>query len=101
MFYLTTNSTHLIYVYMVSVQLAARFFFMCTIPQDRIAHTTAFVTPVMEHWLEREIVLTTHHTMSKCSYHGATSRSSITMQQLQILLGRHIRYKMEMSINLL
>ena len=24
-------------------------------PTDRIAHTTAFVTPVMKHWLEREI----------------------------------------------
>ena len=23
---------------------------------DRIAHTTAFVTPVMEHWQERKIV---------------------------------------------
>ena len=22
---------------------------------DRVAHTTAFVTPVMKHWLEREI----------------------------------------------
>ena len=22
---------------------------------DRIAHTTAFVSPVVEHWLEREI----------------------------------------------
>ena len=22
---------------------------------DRMAHTTAFVTPVVEHWLEREI----------------------------------------------
>ena len=29
--------------------------FICTIPTDRITHTTAFVTPVMEHWLEREI----------------------------------------------
>ena len=28
--------------------------FICTIP-DRIAHTTVFVTPVVEHWLEREI----------------------------------------------
>ena len=28
--------------------------FICTIPH-RIAHTTAFVTPVVEHWLEREI----------------------------------------------
>ena len=24
-------------------------------PKDRIAHTTAFVTPVVEHWLEREL----------------------------------------------
>ena len=24
-------------------------------PIDRIAHTTAFVTPVVEHWLEQEI----------------------------------------------
>ena len=26
-------------------------------PTDRIAHTTAFGTPVVEHWLEREIAL--------------------------------------------
>ena len=26
--------------------------FICTIP-DRIAHTTAFVKPVVKHWLER------------------------------------------------
>ena len=48
-------------------------------PTDRIIHTTAFVTPVMEHWLEREIAqwvhTTTHRTMSERSYHGATSRS--------------------------
>ena len=25
-------------------------------PTDRIIHTTAFVIPVVEHWLEREIV---------------------------------------------
>ena len=30
-------------------------------PTDRIAHTTTFVTPVVEHWLEREILL-----CSKC-----------------------------------
>ena len=33
--------------------------FICTIP-DRIAHTTAFVTPVMEHWLGREIAQWVH-----------------------------------------
>ena len=29
-------------------------------PTDRIAHTTAFVTPVVEHWLEREIAQWAH-----------------------------------------
>ena len=27
-------------------------------PTDRITHTTSFVTPVVEHWLEREIAYT-------------------------------------------
>ena len=49
-------------------------------PTDRIPHTTAFVTPVVEHWLEREIPQwridpKTHRTMSERFYHGATSRS--------------------------
>ena len=30
-------------------------------PTDRIIHTTAFVTPVVEHWLEREIAQWVHH----------------------------------------
>ena len=30
-------------------------------PTDRITHTTAFVTPVVEHWLEREITQWVHH----------------------------------------
>ena len=34
-----------------SFRLAARFFYMHH-PTDRIIHTTAFVTPVVEHWLE-------------------------------------------------
>ena len=33
--------------------------FICTIP-DRITHTTAFVTPVVEHWLKREIAQWVH-----------------------------------------
>ena len=34
--------------------------FICIIP-DRITHTSAFVTPVVEHWLEREIAQWVHH----------------------------------------
>ena len=33
---------------------STEFFYMHH-PTDRIAHTTAFLTPVVEHWLEREI----------------------------------------------
>ena len=37
-------------------------------PTDRITHTTAFVTPVVEHWLEREIAQWVHpmNQMNKC-----------------------------------
>ena len=30
-------------------------------PTDRIIHTTAFVTPIVEHWVEREIAQWVHH----------------------------------------
>ena len=47
--------------------------FICTFPTDRIAHTTAFVTPAWtrnssmgSHW---RIDPTTHRTMSERSYH--------------------------------
>ena len=36
---------------------------------DRIIHTTAFVTPVVEHWLEREI--------AQCVYHEGSIRKPI------------------------
>ena len=38
----------------------SNFFFYMHHPTDRIAHTTAFVTPVVEHWLEREIAQWVH-----------------------------------------
>ena len=28
--------------------------FICTIPTDRITHSTAFITPVVEHWLNEK-----------------------------------------------
>ena len=36
------------------------FFYMHN-PTDRIMHTTAFVTPVVEHWLDGEIAQWVHH----------------------------------------
>ena len=80
MFYLTMLTTHFIDGYMASdmvkdhsdsekgnllpphrllVPINSKGSFICTIPH-RIAHTTAFVTPVVEHWLEREIAQWVH-----------------------------------------
>ena len=36
-------------------------FFYMHHPADRIAYTTPFVAPVVEHWLEREITQWVHH----------------------------------------
>ena len=44
-------------------------------PTDRIAHTTAFVTPVVEHWLVREIAQWVHPTKDRSndpSHHERT-----------------------------
>ena len=86
MFYLTTHSTHFIYGYLASDMVKdhsdsekghllppphrllflinSKGFYMHH-PTDRIAHTTAFVTPVMEHWLERELNQWVHPMKSK------------------------------------
>ena len=57
MFYLTMHSTHFIYGYMASdmVKDHSDSEKGNLLPPHRIAHTTAFVTSVVEHWLEREI----------------------------------------------
>ena len=41
--------------------------FICPIP-DRTAHTTAFVTPVVEHWMEREIAQWVHSIEDRSDY---------------------------------
>ena len=66
MFYLTMHSTHFIYGYMAFdawttlLNLQEGFFYMHH-PTDRIAYTIAFVTPVVDHWLKREIGIWVHH----------------------------------------
>ena len=44
-------------------------------PTDRLAHTMAFVTPVVEHWLECEIAQWVHHMKDRSddpSHHERT-----------------------------
>ena len=56
--------------------ISSKVSFICTIPPERIVHTTAFATPVVEHWQEQEIAQwvlprrinsTNYRTMSECS----------------------------------
>ena len=63
--------------------------FIYTIP-DRITHTTAFVTPVVEHWLEREMAQWVHPMKDRSDdpshheqtlYLWATSRSPPTSEK--------------------
>ena len=44
-----------------SFRVSACFFLYMHHPTEKIAHNTAFVTPVVEHWLEREITQWVHH----------------------------------------
>ena len=58
-------------------------------PTDRIAHTTEFVTPVMEHWLEREIAQWVHPMKDRSddpSHHERTllPRSYISLPERDI-----------------
>ena len=41
-------------------------------PTDRITHTTAFITPVVEHWLEREIAHTMEDRSDDPTHHERT-----------------------------
>ena len=57
-------------------------FFYLHHPTDTIAHTTAFVIPVVEHWLEREIAQWVQPMKDRSddpSYHGVTSRSTTSL----------------------
>ena len=74
-----------------------KVFFYMHHPTDRIAHTTAFVPPVVEHWLEQEIAQWVHHMKDRSDdpshhertpYHGATSRS--LNKQINRQTGRYI-----------
>ena len=62
-------------------------FFYMHHPTERTAHTTAFITPVLEHWLEREITQWVHPMKDRSddpSHHGRTllPLSSATINEL-------------------
>ena len=60
-------------------------------PTDRITHTTAFVTPVVEHWLEREIAQWAHLMKDRSDdppHHERTLNLWATSRSLE---GKHLK----------
>ena len=112
-FYLTTHSTHFILRlygvgYMVKDHLdsergntllphgllfpiTSKGSFICTIP-DRIAHTTTFVTPVVEHWLEQEIAQWVHTMKDQSDDPSHHERRLLPRSYILLLLGESDRH---------
>ena len=70
-------------------------------PTNRIAHTTAFVTSVVEHWLEREIAQWVHPMNDRSddsSHHERTRlpRNYISLRTLE--MNRNKIYKTSLSL---
>ena len=55
-------------------------------PTDRITHTTAFVTPVMEHWLEREIAQWVHPMKDRSDDPSHHERTLLPRSYISLLL---------------
>ena len=53
-------------------------------PTDRIAHTTAFVTPVVEHWLEREITQWVHPMNDPSDYPSHHERTLLPRSYISL-----------------
>ena len=68
--------------------LAAMIFYMSH-PTNRIVHTMTFVTPVVEHWLGREVAQRStlrYPSNERTLYHLATSRSSPVERERDVAL---------------
>ena len=103
MFYLTTHSTHFIYIYMASdiwlrtilivrkeshmgysFRLTARVLLYA--PSHR-QDTTVFVTPVVEHWLEREIAQWVHPMKDRSDDPSHHERTLLPRSYISLYLG--------------
>ena len=58
---------------------------------DRIIHTTAFVTPVVEHWLEREIAQWVHHMKDQSNNPSHHERMLLPLSYISLCLDQRIK----------
>ena len=106
MFYLTTHSTHFIYGCMASdvkdhsdsekgnllpphrllFPINSMGSFYMHHHTDRISHTTAFVTPVVEHWLKREIAQWVHPIKDRSDDPSHHERTLLPRSYISLLM---------------
>ena len=65
-------------------------------PTDRIAHTTAFVTPVVEHWLEREIAQWVHPMKDRSDDPSHHERMLLPRSYISLPQGNKVHLKLQM-----
>ena len=75
-------------VHRLLLSINSKVFFYMHHPTDRITHTTAFVTPVVEHWLEREIAQCVHPMKDRSDdpSHHQHDRYSVAYRNLTCLV---------------
>ena len=64
---------------------------------DRIAHTTAFDTPVVEHWLERDIAQWVHHMKDRSDDPSHDERTLLPRSYISLLPNLNIRVKIRVT----
>ena len=72
-------------------------FFNMHHPTDRIAHTMAFVTPVVEHWLEREIAQWVHPMKDRSE--DPSHHKRMLLPQIYISLPRRQKYVIDIHVH--
>ena len=68
-----------------SFRLAATWFFYMHHLTDRMAYTTTFVTPVVEHWLEREIAQWVHPMKDRSNNPSHHERTLLPWSYISLL----------------
>ena len=60
-------------------------------PTDRIVHTTAFVTPVVEHWMEREIAQWVHPMKDRSDDPSRHERTPLPRSYISLWPTDHVK----------
>ena len=68
-------------------------------PTDRITHTTAFVTPVVEHWLEREIVQWVHPMKDRSDDPSHHERTLLPRERCLIQVNTIYKFSIKLKEN--